>query len=50
MPHGKGIMYFSDGSVYEGIFNEGTPDIQGRLINSNGVYYEGQISNGEAFG
>lgn len=20
LPHGKGIMYFSDGSVYEGIF------------------------------
>jgi hypothetical protein len=26
MPNGKGIMYFADGSLYEGIFNEGTPD------------------------
>jgi hypothetical protein len=21
LPHGKGIMYFSDGSLYEGMFN-----------------------------
>lgn len=46
MPHGKGVMYFSDGSIYEGIFNEGTPDREGRLINNNGVYYEGEIDNG----
>lgn len=50
MPHGKGLMYFSDGSVFEGIFNEGIPDNEGRLINNNGVYYEGQISSGEANG
>ncbi len=50
MPHGKGVMYFSDGSLYEGIFNEGTPDKEGRLINSNGVYYEGSINGGEANG
>jgi hypothetical protein len=41
MPNGKGIMYFADGSLYEGIFNEGTPDREGRLITNNGVYYVG---------
>jgi hypothetical protein len=46
LPHGKGAMYFPDGSLYEGVFNEGTPDLEGRLINNNGVYYEGSISKG----
>lgn len=32
-------MFFSDGSFYEGLFREGSPDIEGRLINANGVYY-----------
>ena len=50
MPHGKGIMYFSDGSIYEGLFIEGSPDIEGRLINSNGAYYEGDIQGGIAIG
>lgn len=43
-------MYFADGSIYEGIFNEGSPDIEGRLINPNGVYYEGDIKDGVAKG
>ena len=34
-------MYFADGSFYEGLFYEGNPNFEGRLINANGVYYEG---------
>lgn len=49
-PHGLGIMYFSDGSIYQGIFNEGGPDLEGRLINTNGAYYEGDIRGGIANG
>ena len=39
-------MYFSDGSFYSGFFLEGAPEGEGRLINENGVYYEGQIHQG----
>lgn len=38
-PHGKGLMYFVDGSVFEGGFMDGKPLGRGRLISSNGDYY-----------
>lgn len=43
-PHGKGLIYFTDGSVFEGGFFEGKPNGRGRLISINGDYYEGTVS------
>jgi hypothetical protein len=39
-------MFFSDGSYYNGFFYRGTPDGEGRLINSHGIYYEGEVRGG----
>lgn len=49
-PHGKGKMYFPDGSYYHGYFYNGVPNGEGRLINSFGISYQGQIRNGKATG
>ncbi len=43
-------MYFPDGAYYEGFFFNGTPDGEGRLINSYGIFYQGQVKNGKAIG
>lgn len=50
MPHGKGKMNFSDGSLYNGYFHSGVPTGEGRLINTHGIYYEGEVQNGQAEG
>lgn len=42
---GSGALAYPDGSLYEGI--DGGP---GRLIHSNGDYYEGEWRDGEAEG
>ena len=38
-PHGKGLIYFPDGSVFEGGFCDGKSIGKGRLISRNGDYY-----------
>lgn len=43
-------MYFPDQSIFTGCFVEGVPNIEGRLITSQGVYYEGGILNSQAHG
>ena len=43
-------MYFPDGSLYTGFFYDGIPHGEGRLVSNQGVYYEGEISEGKALG
>lgn len=49
-PHGKGLIYFQDGSIFEGGFFEGKSVGKGRLINANGDYYEGTVVGNSASG
>jgi hypothetical protein len=47
---GYGILYFPDGSKYEGFFHNDFMWGRGRLINVNGFYYEGNFHNNQANG
>lgn len=49
-PHGKGLIYFPDGSVFEGGFMDGKSVGKGRLISRNGDYYEGDVASNVASG
>lgn len=46
-PHGKGKLYFPDGSYFEGTFKEGKTHGKGRFIEFNGNYFEGTLMNNQ---
>ena len=43
IPHGKGELYYPDGSYYVGYFSKGVADGEGRFISPHGWIYEGQL-------
>lgn len=43
---GKGICYFTDGSVYEGDWANDKPNGKGRFVFSSGDFYNGEFKNG----
>lgn len=47
---GVGIMFWPDGTKYEGQFKWDQPRGKGRKIFSNGEYYIGNFGNGKANG
>lgn len=49
-PHGRGKLYFPDGSYFEGTFSECKAIGRGRFIESNGNFYEGNFNGNEAEG
>lgn len=48
LPHGRGIEIRSNGSKYIGYFYHGNIQGQGRLINSEGILYQGEFETIEA--
>ncbi|KAK4378668.1 hypothetical protein RND71_000530 [Anisodus tanguticus] len=50
LPHGKGKYTWSDGSVYDGCWEEGKMTGEGRLIWPSGASYEGDFSGGYLHG
>ncbi|PHT97895.1 Phosphatidylinositol 4-phosphate 5-kinase 7 [Capsicum chinense] len=49
-PHGKGKYTWSDGSVYDGCWEEGKMTGEGRLVWPSGASYEGEFSGGYLHG
>jgi hypothetical protein len=47
---GVGVMFWPDGTKYEGDFQNDHPHGYGRKIFSNGEYYEGYFQEGKASG
>ena len=47
---GFGILYYADGSIYEGNFKKSKCHGKGRLINSDGDVYEGDWMDGMVHG
>ncbi len=43
-------MFFPDGSIFTGYFYDGIPHGEGRMITNQGIYYEGQVFEGQADG
>ena len=41
MPHGKGELFYPDGSYYVGYLTKGKADGEGRFVSPAGWYYEG---------
>lgn len=41
LPHGRGIMTFTSGAVYEGDFVKGSFSGYGKMVDSNGSQYVG---------
>lgn len=39
--HGKGVLYSTDGSIFEGYWCDGEKDTRGRLVYPDGAIYEG---------
>ena len=50
LPHGKGKYSWSDGTVYEGDWDQGKISGKGKLIWSSGAKYEGDFSGGYLHG
>lgn len=49
-PHNFGLMWYSDGKLYEGYRTNGKKDGHGRCIWPNGNYYIGQWKDGNMHG
>lgn len=49
-PDGYGIKIYSNGSIYEGAFDEGQINGYGRAITSNGEVYQGPFVNDQICG
>lgn len=49
-PDGSGIMYYSDGNVYDGSWKNGKPDGTGLMTYKNGDTYDGQWKDGKRDG
>lgn len=47
---GMGVMFWPDGTKYEGTFHNDLPHGYGRKIFANGEYYEGHFLEGKANG
>jgi hypothetical protein len=52
IPHGLGVKFYSDGSIYKGDFKNGLPHTHegGSLMRPNGFVYEGGWLNGKKHG
>jgi hypothetical protein len=50
IPHGKGELFYPNGSYYIGYFNKGNANGEGRFISPEGWIYEGQLENEQAEG
>jgi len=48
--HGKGKLIMTDGSTYEGDFQDGRPQGKGKLIMADGSTYEGDFQDGKFHG
>lgn len=48
--HGRGIQVWPNGAQYDGLWNEGKIEGQGRLIHCNGDIIEGEFKNDKANG
>ncbi len=48
--HGKGIMLWADGSVYEGIWRRNQANGKGRLVHIDGDIYDGDWLDDKAHG
>ena len=46
LKHGKGVQYFPNGDIFQGIFVEGRPHGYGRYQWKNGMIYEGLFKDG----
>ena len=49
-PDGRGVMVYSDGTIYEGEFVDGMWEGKGRLIHAFGDVYEGDWDHNKAHG
>jgi hypothetical protein len=49
-PDGRGVMVYSDGTIYEGEFVDGMCEGKGRLIHAFGDVYEGDWDDNKAHG
>lgn len=49
-PDGSGMMYYSDGSMYDGNWKNGLPDGDGEMTYQNGDTYNGQWKEGKREG
>lgn len=50
-PHGRGKLYYANGSYFEGEFNQGVADCEdGIFIYPDGSYYVGEVRNSTANG
>jgi hypothetical protein len=45
--NGYGIHTFEDGTIYKGLFENGTINKYGKFIYNNNIIYEGQHINGK---
>lgn len=50
IPHGRGKLYYTNGSLFIGTFVNGKAQGRGRLISHNGSYYEGNIKDNKMDG
>lgn len=48
LKHGRGKLFWPDGSIYEGQWDNDISTGRGRLIHADGDYYEGEWSNSKA--
>ena len=48
--HGRGILHYGSGNVYEGLFENGLRHGQGKLCCSNGDEYDGQWQHDKRHG
>ena len=48
--HGRGIQIWSDGSRYEGYWQNDKANVKGKLVHSDGDIYEGEWKNDKAHG
>ena len=48
--HGQGVMVWSDGSIYEGLWECDMANGLGRLIHTDGSIYEGEWKDDKAHG
>lgn len=50
VPHGKGILKFPDGAVYDGEWEAGTYHGKGKYVFPDGKIQDGQFSKGKFVG
>ena len=50
MRHGKGVLTYKNGSVYDGLWERGMKWGQGKMTYASGNYYDGDWSNNKRNG